>query len=270
MDKFSSQQTYLTPVRISSRPHWLLICLCLIQITGCMVVRATPDTWNLEIQEEAPPPLPNLSLVRRVVPEVGTMFRTVMWKTDDAAREVSESRFGDPDEEANLSCVYTGLKEVLPGIDIVPTTTFWEQVAAPNDVIKLSKLFAAPNLDRLRAFQADVMVIAYDTEIDVETTKAFFVIAAFYSDTDKETAAVIVIDLHRNAIIHGSRVAFDDLFGIGYYFFPLGRLTLDPPDICNTVGRQAGAAIAEAMPGRAIRALVVVAGEDPYAAASRQ
>ena len=269
MNRFSAKYTYRTPNRISSRLHWLLVCLSLIQITGCMVVRATPDTWNLEIKDEAPSPLPNLSLVRRVVPEVGTMSRTVMWKTDVAALEVSESRFGGPDEEANLSCVYTGLKEALPGIDIVPTTTFWEQVAAPNDVIKLSELFAAPNLDRLQAFQADVMVIAYDTEIDVETTKAFFVIAAFYSDTDKESAAAIVIDLHRSEIIHGSRVAFEDLFGVGYYFFPLGRLTLDPPDICNTIGRQAGAAIVEAMPGRAIRALVVVAGEDPYEAASR-
>lgn len=269
MDKFSSQQTYLTPVRISSRPHWLLICLCLIPITGC-VTRATPDTWNLEIQEDTPPSLPNLSLVRRVVPEVGTMSRTVMWKTDDAVREVSESRFGDPDEEANLSCVYAGLKKALPGIDIVPTTTFWAQAPAPDGVIVLSELFTASNSDWLRGFQADVIVIAYHTEKDLENTKMEFFIEGGYSDTDKETAAIVVIDLDRKAIIHGSKVTFEDQYFF-YHFMtiPFGGFTLDPPDICNTVGRQAGTAIAEAIPGRAIRALVVVAGEDPYAAAGR-
>ena len=268
MNKFSSRQTYLTPIRISSRLHWLLICFCLIPITGC-ITQATPDTWNLEIHDDAP--LPNLSLVRNVVPEVGTKSRTVMFKTDDAVREVSESRFGDPDEEADLSCVYAGLKEALPGIDIFPTTIFWEQVAAPQDVIELSELFDAPHSGRLQASQADVIVIAYHTEIDLSAGPASVIVTNLYGDMDKETMAIIVIDLHRKAIIQGSKISFEDVTIIGNVtFFPFVFFTLDPPDICNTVARQAGAAIAEAMPGRTARALVVVAGEDPYAAASRQ
>ena len=268
MNRFSAKYTYRTPNRISSRLHWLLVCLCLIPITGCMVTRATPDTWNLEIQDEAPPPLPNLSLVRRVVPEVGTMSRTVMWKTDDAAHEVSESRFGDPDEEVDLGCINAGLRKALPGIDIVPTTTFWEQIAAPHDVIELPELFVAPQSDRLRSFQADVIVIAYHTEKDLENTKMEFFIEGAYSDTDTETAAITVIDLDRKAIIHGSKITFEDQWAFFHFMtIPFGGFTLDPPDICNTIGRQAGTAIAEAMPGRAIRALVVVAGEDPYAVA---
>ena len=270
MNNYSSMHTNLAPVHISSRLLGLLICLCLIPITGC-VTQATPDTWNLKIQDDAPPPLPNLSLVRRVVPEVSTKSYTG-WnlKTNDTVPEVSESRFGDPDEEADLSCVYDGLKEELPDIDIVSTTTFWEQIAAPYDTIKLSELFVAPQVDRLSASQADVIVIAYHTDVDVESTKMESLIEGAYSDTDRETAAIIVIDLHRKAIIHASKISFEDSYFI-YHFvtIPFGFFTLDPPNICNTVGRQAGAAIAEAMPGRPVRALVVVAGEDPYEAAQR-
>ncbi len=269
MYRLSSKPTYSTTVRISSRPYWLLICLCLIPVTGC-VTRATPDTWKLEIQDGASQALPNLSLVRRVVPEVGTMSRVIMWATDDATREVSESRFGDPDEEADLSCVYVGLKEALPGIDIIPMTTFWEQADAPDDVIELHELFDTLQSDRLGEIQADVLVIAYHTEVDLETTIEFIFISAWFEDFDIETAAIIVIDLHRQAIIHGSKISFEDGIFFGYHaLIPFWFSTLDPPDICNTVGRQAGSAIAEAMPGRAVRALVVVAGEDPYRAANR-
>ena len=268
MNRISSKHTNLIPVHISSRLHWLLICLCLIPITGC-VTQATPDTWNLEIQDDAPPLLPNLSLVRRVVPEVSTKSYTGWnFQTNDLVREVSESRFGDPDEDADLSCVNTGLKKALPDIDIVPRTTFWEQIAAPHDTIRLSELFVAPQVDRLSASQAEVIVVAYHTEVDVESTKMESLIEGAYSDTDRETAAIIVIDLHRKAIIHSSKISFEDSHFI-YHFvtIPFGGFTRDPPDICNTIGRQAGTAIAEAMPGRPVRALVVVAGKDPYEAA---
>ena len=261
----------VTPIRISSRGHWLLVCLCLLPITGC-VFQATPDTWNLEIHDDAPPPLPQLSLVRRVVPEIGTKSRTsgvMIPATNDAVREVSESRFGDPDEDADLSCVNAGLKETLPGIDIVPTTTFWEQIAAPRDAIELSELFVAPYIDRLRSFQADVIVIAYHKNIDVESSAVTNIIDSYYADKDQETAAIIVIDLHRKTILHGSKITFEDEMVIGYMVLviPIVIISLDPSDICNTVARQAGAAIAEAMPGRAVRALVVAAGKDPYEAA---
>jgi len=80
----------------------------------------------------------------------------------------------------------------------------------------------------------------------------------------------IAFDPDRKAIIHGSKISFEDQAFLGWMlFFPLAGFTLDPPDICNTVGRQAGAAIAEAMSGHPVRALVVVAGEDPYEAANR-
>jgi hypothetical protein len=267
MNSYISKHTNLTPVLISSRLRGLLICLCLILITGC-VTQATPDTWNLENQDGTPPPLPNLSLVRSVVPEAGT--KSSGMNSLNTVPVVSESRFGDPDEDADLSCINIGLKEALPGIDIVPTTTFWEQIAAPHDTIKLSELFDAPQVDRLSASRADVIVIAYHTKIDLDTSWGTDIFTStLYAETDKETAAIIVIDLDRKAIIHGSKISFEDNSLFGYILYvPVGFFTLDPSDICNTVGRQAGAAIAEAMPGRAVRALIVVAGEDPYEVAN--
>ena len=154
-------------------------------------------------------------------------------------------------------------------MDIIPTATFWEHITTRDDVIELPELFVAPQSDRLPEFQADVMVMAYHSKIDLNSQNTFAFIMAAFSKTDKETAAIIVIDLHRKAIIHGSKITFEDADAFGYWYgIPIGVLTFDPPDICNTVGRQAGAAIAEAMPGRKVRALVVVAGEDPYAVAA--
>lgn len=269
LSRFSLRQVYLTPFRMSFRMHWLMAFLCLILITGCVSQEATPKTWTLEIHDDAP--LANLSLVRRVVPEVGIESRRHFWAPDVHVRVVGESRFGDPDEEADLSCIYAGLKDVLPDIAIVPARTFWEQVSAPHDVIKLSKLFVAPQSDRLRELQIDVIVIAYHARIDLENVKKEYLFLGLYSDEDKETAAVTVVDLHRKAIIHGSRITFKDVDFFGHYVFiiPFWFLTSSPSDICNRVARQAGTAIAEVMPDHAIRALVVVAAEDPYEVQSR-
>jgi len=235
----------------------------LILINGCSS-KAIPTARNLEIRDDAP--LPNLSLARCVVPEVGWENRTTKTSSKNV-KVVSKSRFGDPDEEADLSCIYAGLKEALPNIDILPTTTFWEQVGSPHNEIELSELFVAPQSEWLRAFQADIVVMAYHAKIDLKRYSNEALIDGYYEDTDKVTASIIVIDLHRKAIIHGSRITFMDNSNFFYLIIPLGYIyTTDPPDICKTVARQAGMAIVETMPDRPIRALVVVAAEDPIEA----
>lgn len=232
------------------------------------MTRATPDTWQLEIHDDDL--LPNLSLVRRVVPENGTTSRTVMFVTDDDISEVSESRFGDPDEDADPGCIFAGLEAALPAIDIIPPTIFWDRVAAPDGIVALSDLFVAPRADRLGALQADFIVIAYHARTDVDSFYATVLVEGLFGDEDMETAAIIVIDLDRRAIIHGSKISFSDKDFVYHVFtIPLVFFTLDPSDFCKNVGYQAGVAIAKTMPGRAVRALVVVAGEDPYEAASR-
>jgi len=224
-----------------------------------------PEESNLEIHDDAP--LPNLTLVRDVVPEVGQEFRKrhPLFSSDYSESVVGESRFGDPGEEADLSCVYVGLREVLPNIDILSTSTFWERVGAPNNSIELPELFVAPQSEWLRAIGADILVIGYHARIDLENTKMEIGFEGAYDDTDKETAAIIVIDLHRKSIIHGSRITFEDkaVFYHTFFIVPFGYYTSDPPDMCNTVAQQAGLAIAETMPDRPIRALVVAAGEEP-------
>lgn len=245
--------------------HWLLVCLCLTPIIGC-VGRVIPDTRNLRFYEDST--LPNLAIARRVVPQVGREVRT-FYKKSESVPVVSESRFGDPDEEPDLGCIYAGLREALPDIDIIPTTIFWEQFEAAQNVIGLPDLFAAPQSERLQSFQADVLVIAYHARIDLEFEMSETLWRGLYADKDKETAAIVVVDIDRKAIIHGSRITFEDidLFAHNVFIIPLWAFSLAPSDICNTVARQAGSVISLTMPGRKIRALVVIAAEDPVAAA---
>ena len=156
MNRFSLKHAYFTPSRVFFLVNWLLVCLCLISITGC-VGRAKPDTRDLVFDEDAT--LPNLTLSRQVVPEVG-MAERIFYGESDYVQVESKSRFGDSDEEPNLSCIYAGLRKALPSIDIIPTATFWEQVEAPQSVSQLPELFAAPESGGLRALKADVLVIA--------------------------------------------------------------------------------------------------------------
>jgi hypothetical protein len=249
---------------------WLLACFYLVLITGC-TIPAVPLQSNLEIRDDTQ--LPNISLVRRVLPEAGKEYRErhPMFSSNYYADVESESQFGNPDEDADLSCIYTGLKDSLPGIDILSSKTFWEQVATPHEVVELSELselFVGPQLDRLHALQTDILVIAYHARINVENTKMETLIAGAFDNKDKETAAIIVVDPNRKSIIHGSRITFEDeYFFYHILIFPvIWAYTPDPPDICNTVARQAGIAIAETMPDSPIRALIVMATEYPIAA----
>ena len=264
MNKLSLKQACLTTIRLSIWASRLLACLCLIAITGCFF-KADPDHENLEFYENT---LPNITITRRVVPEVGYEKREIYGSTDFTNKVESESRFGDPDEEPDLSCIYTGLREALPSIHIIPTSNFWEQIDASQDAVELTELFATPQSDRLRALQADVLVIAYHARIDLEYTMMEGVFEGVYDDRDRETATIVVVDLDRKTIVHGSSISYEDWDAFAHVFFivPMIMSSREPFDICNTVARQAGTAIAETMPDRPIRALVVVAGEDPTSA----
>ena len=264
MNKLSLKQACLTTIRLSIWASRLLACLCLIAITGCFF-KADPDHENLEFYENT---LPNITITRRVVPEVGYEKREIYGSTDFTNKVESESRFGDPDEEPDLSCIYTGLREALPSIDIIPTSNFWEQIDASQDAVELTELFATPQSGRLQALQADVLVIAYHARIDLSYTMMEGVVEGVYDDRDRETATIVVVDLNRKTIVHGSSISFEDWDAFMHVFFivPMIMSSREPFDICNTIARQAGIAIAETMPDRRIRALVVVAGEDPTSA----
>jgi len=264
LNKLPLKQACLTTIRLSIWASRLLACLCLIAITGCFF-KADPDHENLEFYENT---LPNITITRRVVPEVGYEKREIYGSTDFTNKVESESRFGDPDEEPDLSCIYTGLREALPSIHIIPTSNFWEQIDASQDAVELTELFATPQSDRLRALQADVLVIAYHARIDLEYTMMEGVFEGVYDDRDRETATIVVVDLDRKTIVHGSSISYEDWDAFAHVFFivPMIMSSREPFDICNTVARQAGTAIAETMPDRPIRALVVVAGEDPTSA----
>jgi len=242
----------------------LLACLCLITINGCFY-KAEPDTGHLRFYENT---LPDITLTRRVVPEVGYAKREIYGKLN-TVRVESKSRFGGPDEEPDLSCIHTGMREALPSIKIIPTNNFWEQIDASQNTVELTELFATPQSEWLRMLQADVLVIAYHSRIDLSYVMMEGVFEGIYDDTDRETASIVVVDLNRKMIIHGSSISFEDHDSFAHVFWivPMIMSSREPFDICNKVAHQAGTTIVEAMPDRAIRALVVVAAKNPALAA---
>jgi len=189
-----------------------------------------------------------------------------IYGSDSQVEEVSSSRFGNPDGEADLSCVITGMRVSFPDAHIVPTATFWEKAVAPDEVVELSELFVAPASIRWQALDLDVLVIAYHKIVDVQTDFVEGFVEGAYLDKDRETAAVVVIDLQNQKIIHASKITFEDVDFIAHFFFviPFGLATIATSDPCNMVGEAAGAAITNTVPKPAPRVVVVAAGNNPY------
>ncbi len=248
-------------MRSMAAAFWLIGCLF---IAGC-VNRVDPEMLELTLSDGALAPLPQISLVRHTVPETSTMTLNI-YGSDSRVEEVSKSRFGDPDEEADLSCVITGMRDSLPDAHIVPTSAFWEKVVAPDEVVELSELFVAPALTRWQALDLDVLVIAYHKIVDVETFFMEAFVEGGYWDEDRETAALVVIGLQNQKVIPASKVIFEDDDFVGHVFIviPFGGATVATSDPCNMVGEAAGAAIANAQLKSAPRVVVVAAGNDPY------
>ncbi len=253
-----------TPVTTLIKLRRMVLSVCLLSIAGC-VIRVDPEMLELALSDGAVTRLPQISLVRHTVPETSTMTLNI-YGSDSRVEEVSKSRFGDPDEEADLSCVITGMRDSLPDAHIVPTSTFWEKVVAPDEVVELSELFVAPALTRWQALDLDVLVIAYHKIVDVKTVFAEGLVTGVYADEDRETAALVAIDLRNQKIIHASKVIFEDDGFIGHVLvvIPIGMATVATSDPCNMVGEAAGAAIANAQLKLAPRVVVVAAGNDPY------
>ncbi len=256
-----------TPITILIMLRRMVFSVCLLSIAGC-AVRLDPEMLELTLSDGALAPLPQISLVRHTVPETSTMTLNI-YGSDSRVEEVSKSRFGNPDEEADLSCVITGMRVSLPDAHIVPTATFWEKAVAPDEVVELSELFVAPASIRWQALDLDVLVIAYHKIVDVQTDFVEGIASGLYVDKDRETAALVVIDLQNQKIIYASKVTFEDVDAIGHFLIviPFGLATIATSDPCNMVGEAAGAAITNTVPKPAPRVVVVAAGNNPYDAA---
>ena len=245
--------------------YTIALLLLLMSTKGCIKL----ETAQLEIQDQKFKDLPDISLVQRVIPqrttkEAGVYFGT--WETE----EVSDSKFGAPNEIANLDCVIDGILGSNPSIEIVPTEIFWSQVANFEEEVELSELFDSPALERWQEARIDFLVASYHQELDVEMFASALVLEGGYFDTDRETAAVLVIDLQNQRLVQASEAVFEDMDAYAHVLIiPYVLVTTAESDPCEAVGMRAGEAIAKVGLGSAPRVVVVAAKSNPYRAVFR-
>jgi hypothetical protein len=240
-----------------------LVVLTFLGSAGC-VVSVDPAVSTLDTSISG---LPEITLVRRVTPERRTKETQIYWgawQTEGA----TGSEFGGATDVADLSCVAEGLRKDHPEIEVVPTQTFWNQVAGGKDEITLSELFTSPLSNRWRELQIDVLVVAYHTVGDVKIIAAEIIMEGFYSYENRETAAVLAVDLRTRKGIHASQVILEQ--GVALYHFlvvPLPIVRNASSDPCRTIGEAAAQAISITDLPSAPRVAVVAAGSNPYHAA---
>jgi hypothetical protein len=241
-----------------------LVVLAVLSIAGCVDIR-DPETMTLEVSEASFSELPEITLVRRVIPRETTK-KVGFFADPSETKEVTSSKFGAPNEIANLNCVIDGMRDSFPDVEIVPTETFWSHVAGLKEEMTLSKILSPPSSNKWQELHIDFLVAAYHEIADLE----MFVYEAFagglYHDIDRETAATVVIDLPNRTVLNGSKAVFEDDDGVGHFSFviPLVFVDIASSDPCKMVGQASGAAISSATLKPSPRVVVVAAGNDPY------
>jgi hypothetical protein len=243
-----------------------LVVVAGLSIAGC-VDTVDPEITELELQSRISTDLPDVTLVRRVIPETGTKDVGFMlaWETE----EVSSSEFGTPNDIADLGCIIEGIRESFREVNIVPTEMFWERMANQRESIELVELLSPPRKPQWQNLKIDVLVAAYHQTVDVESYAGGWIMFDVYGDIDDETAATLAIDLNSNKILQGSESTFKHKFAVGnaFVFIPLVNVTSASSSLCNNVGGATGAAIASTWSKSTPRVVVVAARNNPYTAA---
>ena len=225
--------------------------LCVPWIQGCVaVVDKDPEYSEIELQNLTLTNPPEITLVRRVIPEHSTK-KAGFYVDLGQIEEISSSDFGGPDDIADLSCAIDGIRKSLPEVDIVPTEMFWERVAAQKEAMDLSELLTSPTSRRWEELRVDFLVVAYHQIVDVEEFFTEVVLFGGYRKESLETAAILVFDLRNQKIVHASKVIFEDEDGYArqLFVFTIGYVSTATSDPCNVAGEQAGAAASRSAPG---------------------
>ncbi len=246
----------------------MLLSSIALMLSAC-VDKVDPVFSAVELESREQSALPQLTLARRVVP-VHTTKTVTAWVGERRVEEVSSSRFGGVGKVAKPKCTVEGLRRALPDATIVPTQAFWERVAAPEETIELSRVFAQPALARLQELDVDVLVAAYHQLIDVESFFSELVMAGGVSHDKREVAAVAVVEIETERLIHVTRAVYSDSDAFGHIFFvvPMGRFTVPSSRPCESTGEQAGTAIRASVTEPDPRIVVVATESDPFTAAT--
>ena len=228
------------------------------------VIKTDPTTSSLDatISET-----PSITLVRRVTPEHSTkLIEAYGLEWQEAT--VSSSQFGAAGSLADPSCVVNGLKKQIPSVEIISTALFWDRVAGSAEEMTLADFFSSASRNQWKTDQPDILIIAYHNIVDVENKFGEVVITGGYSDKDKETASVVVVDLRNENVVHASETAFEHYEAVEHHLIviPLAGSIVPSSNPCEIVGENAGQAIAQLTWNSPPRVTVVAAGNNPYRA----
>lgn len=246
-----------------------LAALALV-LTGC-VFPEEPTGSTRAPKEAAPAAGLEITLVRKATVEIAT--KTVA--AHPVKRQVdalSRSKFGAPGEIADLGCVLDGLRAQSPAVEIVPTASFWEEVAAPDGAMSLLRLFRTDKALRLKALDIDFLITAYHQRFDVKSGGGEMVIVGGYTDEDREVAAAAVIDPSAGTVLNAVQFVYEREMVVSHaaIIVPVVWGTYASSDPCTMIGEASADVIAQAADNRAPRVLVVAAKDNPYVALGMQ
>jgi hypothetical protein len=244
-----------------------LMIFTYIGILLCGCTNTAPLTiHDLDLEQSDSSRINSLILTKRVVLERG-IEKVERYASVTSKEVTATSRFGKEDEIANVECIVTGMREVIESPTIIPTYEFWKSVGSTIDTLNLELLLEEHYLHIINSLGIDYLVLAYHQQIDVESFFLEAIAEGGYTNTDREVASTVTIDMKNKRVIDAFEVkALHNLIvGHAVFVIPLVASVKPDEDLCHLAGRQAAEAIPlslSAMPKPIIA--VVAAKTNPY------
>ena len=128
------------------------------------------------------------------------------YASEKSVERVSTSRFDKEHDIASLECFITGLRDVLPDLNITSTGTFWDRVGKQTDTLHLMALFDAEHASAVETLELDFLVLAYHQRIDLESFFMEAIAEGGYSNIDLEVAAAATVDMEKRRMIDAIQI----------------------------------------------------------------
>ncbi len=252
---------------MSAATRLLLIIICLGLVPGgCFTRTVRPTVQSLDLEQANPGRINDLVMTQRVVLE-RRQEKVGRYASEKSVERVSTSRFGKEHDIASLECFITGLRDVLPDLNITSTGTFWDRVGKQTDTLHLMALFDAEHASAVETLELDFLVLAYHQRIDLESFFMEAIAEGGYSNIDLEVAAAATVDMEKRRMIDAIQIEarHETHMGHAVAVIPLGARVRPDEDPCLIAGRHAAAALSGPVSGdRPLRIAVVASTTNPY------
>lgn len=233
-------------------------------LSGCVETKE-PETTAIDDTDLFIADLPELTLVRRVIPE-----KTSKRTGGEYKETTTTSKFGSAGEIATFNCVIKGLRSVLPKIEIVQTEIFWKNIAHPEEKISLAEIFEPPYVNEIYNLNIDYIIIVYHKIAEKMEGGFFIVFSGMYGSEEHEYASELTIDVPNLTALNSSNISAEKQELIGFVtVYPLlvhTRLSSDP---CELTGEISAASITNHAHSPSPRVLIIASKTSPYDAVRR-